>query len=329
MRLSPFPAAVLAAAFAVPALAAPAGKPAPAAAAAAPAGKPAPAAPPGKPAPEAVGPARPDPVVAKVDGHELRLSDVRDMARNLPQTLRGLPPKMLFPLVVDQLIDREAMAIAARKQGLDKDPAVQHEMRLAELGVLQNALIQREVGPSIGEEAVTARYKRQIAGKPGQEEVHARHILVTSEAKAKEIIGELEKGADFAALAKKHSTDPAAKSGGDLGWFKKADMIPAFANAAFALKPGEFTKQPVHTRFGWHVIQVLAVRREPAPTYQQARAGLRREIVQEAVQKAIDKARAEVKIERFNPDGTPIRPSDMAEPPPSPEASPMPPAGTR
>jgi len=310
MRLSPFFAAVLGSLIALPALAAP------------------PATSAGKPATAAQGPARPDPVVAKVDGHEVRLSDVRDMARGLPESLRNLPPKMLFPLVLDQLIDREAMAIAARKQGLDKDPAVQRQMRLAELGVLQNALIQREVGPDIDEAAVAARYKKQIAGKPGAEEVHARHILVTSEAQAKDIIAQLEKGADFAALAKKYSTDPAAPSGGDLGWFKKSDMIPEFAAAAFALKPGQFTKTPVHTRFGWHVIQVLATRREPAPTYQEARAQLRQEIVQEAVQKALEKARAEVKIERFNPDGSPVRATDAAEPPPVPEP-PSPPAGTR
>jgi peptidyl-prolyl cis-trans isomerase C len=314
MRLLPFLAGVLAALVTLPALAqtppAPAGKPATAT------------------AQEAPGNARPDPIIAKVDGHEVRLSDVRDSARNLPETLRGLPPKMLFPLIVDQLIDREAMAIAARKEGIDKDPAIQRQMRLAQLGVLQNALIQREVGPSISEEAVAARYQKQIAGQPGQEQAHARHILVTSEARAKQIIAELEKGADFVALAKKYSTDPGAQSGGDLGWFKKTDMIPEFAEAALALRPGQFTTKPVHTRFGWHVIQLLEVKREPAPTFQEARAQLRQEIVQEAVQKAIDKARAGVKIERFNPDGSPIRASDLAEPPPAPEPPPLPPAGS-
>lgn len=307
MRLLPVPAAVLTAVLAVPALAQQA------ASSATPSSQPA-----------GSSTEMPDPVIAKVNGYDLRLSDARDLARNLPQQLRGLPPKMLFPLIVDQLIDREAMAIAARKQGLDRDPAVQRQMRLADLGVLQNALIQHDVGPTITEEAVAARYKKQIATAPGVEEAHARHILVGSEAQAKQIIAELEKGADFVALAKKYSTDPGAQQGGDLGWFKKADMIPEFSAAAFALKPGQFTKTPVHTRFGWHVIQLLATRQAPVPTYQEARAQVRQEMVQEAVQKAIDQARASVTIERFNADGSPIRPSDMAEPPAAPEPPPLP-----
>ena len=98
---------------------------------------------------------------------------------------------------------------------------------------------------------------RTIANKPGEEEVHARHILVDSEDQAKKIIDQLNKhGADFATLAKAKSKDPAAQNGGDLGFFKKADMVPEFADAAFALKPGEVTQTPVKTQFGWHVIKV-------------------------------------------------------------------------
>ena len=96
------------------------------------------------------------------------------------------------------------------------------------------------------------------------EEVHARHILVKTEAEAKSIIDQLNKGADFAALAKKYSTDPAAASGGDLGYFSRDDMVPAFSAAAFALKPGQYTKTPVKTQFGWHVIKVVDRRVETA-----------------------------------------------------------------
>lgn len=288
----------------------PAGEPAPSAG-------PAPAPQPSQPAAEA-NPAQPraDPVIARVDNHELHMSDVEQLARGLPEELRGMPSNVLFPLLVDQLVDREAMAIAARKEGLDKDPATQRQIRLAEEAALQNALIQRQVGPAVTEEAISARYKQEFAGKPGEAQVHARHILVISEDQANKIIADLKGGADFAAIAKKVSTDPGAQNGGDLGWFKKGDMVPEVANAAFALKPGQFTEKPVHSRFGWHVIQVLEEKHDPAPTYAQARAQIRQEIVQEGVQKAIEKARAEVKIERFNPDGTPVRATDTAEPPP-------------
>jgi len=306
--------AALVALFCLPALAEP------------PASPPAAAAPPAaKTAPPA---GAPDPVVAKVNGHDLHMSDVQELAQSLPAQLRGMPAQMLYPLLIDQLVDREALAIAARKQGLDKDPAVRREMRRAEDATLQNAFIQRQVAPSVTEEAISALYKKEIAGKPGEEQVHARHILVASEDEANKIIAELKGGADFAALAKKYSSDPGAQKGGDLGWFKKADMLPEFSAAAFALKPGQYTEKPVHTRFGWHVIQVLEVKREPPPTYQQARTELRQQIVQQGVQKAIEQARAGVSIERFNPDGTPMRATDTAEPPPGPEA-PVPPPGNR
>lgn len=329
MRLSTCSAAALAALLCFPALAQQKHETTPAQAAP-PAAPGRPAAPPGA---AAAAQAQPDPVIAKVDDRELHLSDIQELAQSLPEALRGMPSNMLYPLLVDQLVDREAMAIVARKEGLDKDPAIQRQIRRAEEAALQNALIQREVGPSVSEEAISARFRQELAGKPGEEEVHARHILVASEDQAKQVIAQLKSGGDFAALAKKYSTDPGAQKGGDLGWFKKGEMVPEFAQAALALKPGQFTETPVHTRFGWHVIQVLEVKQDPPPTYEQARSGLRQQIVQEGVQKAIEKARAEVRIERFNPDGSPIRASDTAEPPPAAEspAEPVPPpaAGSR
>ena len=106
----------------------------------------------------------------------------------------------------------------------------------AEDRALQTAMLNRAVGPAVTDEAVHARYDQEIAGKPGAEEVHARHILVETEAEAKKIIGQLKGGGDFAALAKQYSKDPSgAQQGGDRGFFKKDEMVPEFATAAFAL----------------------------------------------------------------------------------------------
>ena len=119
-------------------------------------------------------------------------------------------------------------------------------------------MLSKEVGPTITDAALHARYDKDIAGKPGEEEVHAKHILVDNEDQAKKIIADLKGGADFAALAKQYSKDPgAAQQGGDLGFFKKDEMVPEFATAAFAMKPGQVSQQPVHTQFGWHVIMVV------------------------------------------------------------------------
>jgi peptidyl-prolyl cis-trans isomerase C len=243
---------------------------------------------------------------------------LQDAAQSLPENLRGMPQQTLLPLLLDQVIDGRALVAEARKSGLDKDPAVQLQVAAAEDRALQNAMLTKEVTPTITDDALHARYDQEYAGKPGEEEVHARHILVDNEADAKKIIAELKGGADFAALAKQYSKDPSgAKDGGDLGFFKKDEMVPEFATAAFALQPGHISPEPVHTQFGWHGIQVIGRRNAAPPTFDQARDELRQKMIQEGVQKAVAKARASASIEKFNLDGSQIRATDTAEPPPN------------
>ena len=223
-------------------------------------------------------------------------------------------------MLLDQMIDARALVSEAHKTGLDKDPTVQRQIAAAEDRALQTAVLSKEVGPSVTDAAVRARYDQEIAGKPGEDEVHAKHILVANEADAKKIIADLNGGADFATLAKKYSKDPtAAEQGGDLGFFKKDEMVPEFAAAAFELKPGQITQTPVHSQFGWHVILVVEHRTAPPPSYEKARDELRQKMIQEGVQKAVAQARASVAVEKFNLDGSPMRATDQAEPPPPPK----------
>jgi len=295
---------------------------------------PAPATPPAAPsapAPAAGAATEPaaDPVVAKVDGQEIHLSDVAAAAHGLPPQAQQMPPNVLYPMIIDQLIDRQALVIKARKEGLQNDPEVKREVQSAEDRALQTALLRRDIGPTITDEAVHARYNQDYAGKPGEQEAHARHILVPTEQEAKDIIAQLKKGADFAKLAKEHSKDPGAADGGDLGWFKRGDMVPAFSDAAFALKPGQFTQTPVQSQFGWHVILLEGLRQAATPSFDDVKDELRQKMIQEGVQKAVQEARAQVRVERFNLDGTTPRATDNAEPPPAPGgAAPAPtPAG--
>ena len=193
------------------------------------------------PAPAAAPAAAANPIVATVNGAPVHLQDVSDAAQALPEQMHSLQPSVLFPIVLDQLIDRQAVIAEAKKEKLDQDPAVAQEIARAEETTLQNALIRRDVAPQITEAAIHAKYDKDIAGKPGEEEVDAAHILVGSEAAAQKLIDQLKKGADFATLAKQNSTDPAGAQGGDLGFFKKGDMLPAFSDAAFKLQPGAST----------------------------------------------------------------------------------------
>jgi peptidyl-prolyl cis-trans isomerase C len=291
---------------------------------------PAPAAQPTPPAASAPGaPAASDPVVAKVNGQAIHLSDLNFAAQTLPPELRSIPPQTLLPMLLEQQIDRKALVNEARRQGLDKDPAVERQMELAQDSALQSALLSRQVGPTVTDDAVRARFDKDMAGKPGEEEVHARHILVPTEDEAKKIIAELKKGADFATLAKQYSKDPGASQGGDLGWFKKDEMVPAFADAAFAMQPGQVSDKPVKTEFGWHVIKVEEKRRAQPPSFEQARDGLRQRMIQEGVQKAVREARADVTVEKFNLDGSAM-PATPAAPPAGASAAPAaPPAAAK
>ena len=271
--------------------------------------QPAPASPPAEAPANGANAAVPNPVLAKVGDREIHQADLAAAAQGLPEQYRNLPPQVLYPMLLDQVIDREALVMQARKEGLQDDPKVQDQMRAADDRVLQNALLSRDVGPTLTEATVRAQYDKEYAGKPGPEEVHAQHVLVDSKEKAEKILEQLKSGADFAELAKKNSSDPGAANGGDLGWFKKGDMVPAFADAAFSLKPGEVDPQPVQTQFGWHVIKVLGKRQAPPPAFEQVQDQIRQQLIRDGVQKAVAEAKKGVQIVKYNPDGTVAPPS--------------------
>jgi peptidyl-prolyl cis-trans isomerase C len=259
-----------------------------------------------------------DPVLATVNGVPIHMSEVREAAESLPAQARSMPPQQLYPLLLDQLIDARALVVEAEKTGLDKDPVVAQTMHMAQDRALASALLAKNVRPQVTEEAVKAKYDSEFANKQGDPEVHARHILVADEATAKKIIADLKKGGDFAALSKQYSKDPgAAAQGGDLGWFKKGDMVPEFASVAFSLKDNELAPDPVKTQFGWHVIQVLGHRTAAPPSFDEEKDQLRQQMVQAAIQKEVETARQGVKVERFNMDGSPVKATDSAEPPPA------------
>jgi peptidyl-prolyl cis-trans isomerase C len=261
----------------------------------------------------------PDPVVARVGGEEIRLSQLRAAVQDLPEELRAAPEPVLLPVLLDQMIASRAIIAAARAEGLHNSEEVRRRVRAAEEEALQEVLIRRELEPLLTEEALRARYQRDVAAAAREEEVSARHILVATEAEARAIAIEAARpGVDFAELARRRSTGPGAREGGDLGFFRRGDMIAEFAEAAFALQPGQISPTPVRTQFGWHVIRVEARRAVEPPPFEQARAEVRARVFEESVGRIVERYRAAANVERFNLDGTPMRvrsPLEAAEPP--------------
>lgn len=229
-----------------------------------------------------------------------------------------MPPQQLLPVMLEQLIDAKALLLKAHTAGLDKDPDVQKAIKAAQERALESAYLTHTIRPQLSDDAVKAKYDSEYANKPGEVEIHARHILVPDEATAKKIIAQLQKGADFAKLSSQYSKDPgAAQQGGDLGFFKRGDMVPEFSDVAFSLKDNEISPTPVKTQFGYHVIQVLGRRTAAPPPFDQVKDQIRQGMVQAAIQKEVEDAKQGVTVERFNPDGSPVKATDSAEPPPA------------
>jgi peptidyl-prolyl cis-trans isomerase C len=245
-------------------------------------------------------------VVARVDGAELHLSDVEAAQQSLPPQAQKLPLTQIYPMLLERLVDGMLITEAGRKEHLDQDADLQHRLKRYEDHLVQEAYLNRAIKAAETEDRLMARYQAFVKEKAAHEEVHARHILLKSEDEAKSVIAELDKGADFTALAKKYSTDPGASSGGDLGYFGHDDMVPEFADAAFALPVGEYTKTPVKTQFGWHVIKAEDHRLSSPPSFDEARQEVSQLIARDIVDAKLKELRSNAKIETFALDGKPL-----------------------
>jgi peptidyl-prolyl cis-trans isomerase C len=258
-----------------------------------------------------------DPVVARVDGEEIKRSEIEAVHRTLPEQYRQMPVEMLYEPLLQRAIDTRLLANAAEKQGLPEEPGMRQALDRARDGALRDEMIQRALDAGTGEAALRAAYEEAKA-QPGftVEEVHARHILLESEADARAVIAELDKGADFAELAKARSKDPsAAQNSGDLGFFKRDAMVPEFSTAAFTIAPGTYGKDPVKSQFGWHVI-LVEEKRSQEPSFEEKQAELRDGLSRQILERLVADAREGVAIERFNIDGTPQPPQPTPAPAP-------------
>jgi peptidyl-prolyl cis-trans isomerase C len=288
--------------------------------------QPKPPAAPAKPPAQAAQPLK-DPVVATVNGQPIRLSELEVAQQSLPQQYRNMPLQAVFPALLDRIIDSKLVVQEGKKSKVTEDPAFKKRMAFVEDQVLQDFWIQREIARQVTADKLQKRYEERLKQMPSEEEVHARHILVSTEDEAKALIAEIKKGAAFDKLAKEKSTDKASGAeGGDLGWFKKSDMVKEFADAAFNLKKGELTETPVKTQFGFHVIKVEDRRKAPPPAFEEMADQLREEMAREAVTAQLDQLRSGAKIEKFAMDGSKPDPAPAPAKPAAPAATPNRPA---
>ena len=233
---------------------------------------------------------------ATVNGTAITGKEVKAFAASLPVQLQQAPGENLLTLIVNQLVNDKLVTDNAFSSGIESDADVQARLADLKKQLVRDTYLKKQVDDTITEAELKAKYDEMLANTPDVPEIHARHILVKTEDEAKAIITELDNGADFAALAKEKSTGPSAANGGDLGYFNKTAMVKEFADAAFAMDKGTYSKTPVKTQFGYHVIKVEDKRMQPKPEFAAVEQRVRAQVADEKVRALIEKLRAKADL---------------------------------
>jgi peptidyl-prolyl cis-trans isomerase C len=253
---------------------------------------------------------KPDFVVLQLQTMPITQHDVAGVIRTMPNGMAGLSYEDVYRRALEVIVRQKAMVLRARLEKLDTDPVVIHEGEVALEHVLADAWLKRRADAAVTDKALHERYDRDIAGKPGPEEVRARVILVPTEAEAQTLIQQIQAGADFSELARRQSKDPSAAAGGDLGYMTRESILPEVAAAMFSLSPGQMTAYPVASRAGYFVIKAEGRSNLRTPTFDEARPTLESNIRTDAIREAITTLLSNVKFIMPKPGehATPVKP---------------------
>jgi peptidyl-prolyl cis-trans isomerase C len=241
-------------------------------------------------------------VLAKIGSAEITEAEAAMAAVDLDPQFAKLPPEQRRLAAISALIDIKAMALKGADAKLDETDSFKSRMSFLHDRALHNAYFESAVINKITDEEVRARYDKELAATPPENEIHARHILVKTIEEAKDVIKQLDGGASFEELAKAKSTDGAAAQGGDLGYFSSGQMVPEFEKAAMALEVGAYTKEPVQTQFGFHVVKVEDKRAKKPPEFDKVKDQVRNVVLQENYVKSVKAIRDELKVDYVDPE---------------------------
>lgn len=241
-------------------------------------------------------------VLAKIGDVEITEGEVKMAGIDLDPQFAKLPPEQKRLAAIAALIDIKAMAIKGGEAKLDQTDTFKTRMAFLQDRALHNAYFETEIINKITDADVRARFDKEIASTPPQNEIRARHILVKTVEEAQDVIKKLDEGASFEDLAKEKSTDGAAAQGGDLGYFGEGQMVPEFEKAAMALEIGAYTKTPVQTQFGFHVVKVEDKRAKQPPEFEKVKGQVKDILLQESYVTRVKAIRDELKVEYVDPE---------------------------
>ena len=240
------------------------------------------------------------PIVANVNNEDISLETMIHAMNELPPEIQSQPFMSYYEDLLERVIDIKLFAQEGKKMKLDEEPSVRAAIDFVIEKVLMQAFLSKYVQENIKEENIKASYSNFIADETSREEIKASHILMDTESEAIDVINMLNDGDNFAELAKNKSTGPSGPSGGDLGWFKRGQMVPPFEKAAFSLNKNEITQRPVQTQFGWHVIKIFDKRIPEAPSYENMKSKLIQDLERKIVSKKIQDLRNDALIEKLS-----------------------------
>lgn len=265
-------------------------------------------------------------IAARVGDTVLTVEDVRREAalREIVEAPEALEPgSPAFREVLDELIDQRLLALEAARRGLQTDPEARQRLAAAEERILGNVLVEQAVSDAVTDEAVLRVYEEQSRLAPPAEEVRARHILVDTRNEADEVARLLAEGADFATLAASISQDPATRfEGGDLGYFTREGILPAFAAVAFELAPGAVSA-PFQSETGWHVMTVVDRRFQARPGLEAMRPNIMRFLTLKGIDSLLEEIRGAYPVTIV----AAAAPEGLRADPPAPAAASEPPSG--
>ena len=240
--------------------------------------------------------------MATVDGKKITEADLKLAEFEIGGDLGNLPPATKKRVLVEYMIENQLFADAAEKEKLSTGPAYDERLNYWRRRALRDTFFDKAVKGDVSDAVAKAFYEDQVKAMKPEEEVQARHILVDSEEKAKEIADKVAKGGDFAALAKENSKDPGSKDvGGMLGFFGRGQMVPQFEEAAYRLKKGEVSP-PIKSQFGYHIIKLEDRRDKKLPTFEEVKDKILNSMIQKKAQDVAVDLRGKAKIEYIDPE---------------------------
>jgi peptidyl-prolyl cis-trans isomerase C len=241
---------------------------------------------------------KPEPLAVEINSKQITQKEIREQYNNHPQA-KLLAFEAVYPDIVDYFIDEELLYSAAEKAKLEDNAEVQKLIAKARREAIVSYYIKSRIDSMMNKNQLKRLYREYIKQNPPAEEVRASHILVASQADADEVIARLHKGEEFAKIAREKSVDTTSSTGGDLGYFTRNQMVEEFAEAACKMKKGAYSKKPVKTKFGYHVIMITDKRKGQPPSFEAVEEALQKEFAQRSYDKMTKDLRAKAKIKRY------------------------------